>query len=605
MNRNLFCIGALLLSLVRNIDAQPSAFTYQGRLVNSNAPANGLFDFQMRLYNVASGGSQVGNTASVPDISVSNGLFTVSLDFGAAAFDGTPRWLEIDVRTNKEPDFTTLSPRQAVTAAPYSVRAINASSVPPGAITSNMLAPGAVGALQLAAGSITADKLATNSVGFTQLSRHYLSGSVLYSALTLVPVTFAPFYYDYQVSFSSTFNITPVVTLTVDTPHPALPTKGAPLITSRSVDQFSMRIPSAAVGVEIARSSTGTGLRPSIRLVNGNPAVIGAGSANSAVGIVYSRSLDAYGANWSAPIVVRPGYYSAAFLNVANGNPTITFIDNNGGVSYMRATDLNGTNWPAPTQIINPTNYGTASHLASLPINGNPAVIMSTATNLYFLRASDSSGTNWGSPVKLFSLPAAIASIDMKLVSAYPAIAAMAGQIIYYTGALDQSGTAWPAPVVAVPDSNPASTLEGPYSSVSLIDANSKPGIGYVNYESAGSATRAMFALSPTFAGSSWNSPQQVVPPDAYLVSPTFNSVSSSPMLAYTRNSILYFQSSTATGPYGWPSAIALEPGTSECDIADIYGQPAIAFYGNGALRFIRSGTAPPNSTVNWIAVEP
>src|SRR5439155_22471062 len=59
---------------------------------------------------------------------VTAGIFTVQLDFGAGVFSGPPRFLEIGVRTAGSPDpYTLLSPRQAVTSTPYSVRSLNSS----------------------------------------------------------------------------------------------------------------------------------------------------------------------------------------------------------------------------------------------------------------------------------------------------------------------------------------------------------------------------------------------------------------------------------------------------------------------------------------------
>jgi hypothetical protein len=49
---------------------------------------------------------------------VSNGLFTVTLDFGSE-FNGADRWLELAVRTNGGVAFTALTPRQAVMPTPY------------------------------------------------------------------------------------------------------------------------------------------------------------------------------------------------------------------------------------------------------------------------------------------------------------------------------------------------------------------------------------------------------------------------------------------------------------------------------------------------------
>ncbi len=99
-----------------------TAFTYQGRLLDGGKPANGPFDFRFRLFDAASGGSQVGTTVTLNDVQVTNGLFTVALDFGAGAFKGDARWLEIAVRPgNSTGAYTTLSPRQPLRPAPYAL----------------------------------------------------------------------------------------------------------------------------------------------------------------------------------------------------------------------------------------------------------------------------------------------------------------------------------------------------------------------------------------------------------------------------------------------------------------------------------------------------
>jgi hypothetical protein len=108
--------------------ATGSGFTYQGRLTTAGTPATGNYDFQFRLYDAASGGQQVGNTLTLTGQTVTAGLFTVPLDFGAGAFSGSARWLEIAVQPAGGGGYTTLSPRQALTPAPYAL------SLAPGAI---------------------------------------------------------------------------------------------------------------------------------------------------------------------------------------------------------------------------------------------------------------------------------------------------------------------------------------------------------------------------------------------------------------------------------------------------------------------------------------
>ena len=98
-----------------------SSFTYQGQLSYKGALANGSFDFQFSLYSASTGGTQIGSTNTLSGVTVSQGFFTVQLDFGASAFDGNARWLEISVRPAGSGTYTTLSPRQEVAPAPYSI----------------------------------------------------------------------------------------------------------------------------------------------------------------------------------------------------------------------------------------------------------------------------------------------------------------------------------------------------------------------------------------------------------------------------------------------------------------------------------------------------
>ena len=129
-------LAALLLLSTFNLQlstlfAQGTAFTYQGRLNDGPAPANGLYDLNFSVFSVTNGGSPLAGPLTNSAVTVSNGLFTTLLDFGAAAFPGEERWLEIQVRV--APDaFTTLSPRQKITATPYALTARNVTGVVPG-----------------------------------------------------------------------------------------------------------------------------------------------------------------------------------------------------------------------------------------------------------------------------------------------------------------------------------------------------------------------------------------------------------------------------------------------------------------------------------------
>src|SRR5262245_45788777 len=102
--------------------AQGTAFTYQGQLSDGGRPASGSYDLTFSLWSAPTGPSQLGGTITSNNIAVSNGLFAVTLDFGAN-FPGTDRWLEISVRTNGGGAFTMLVSRQRITATPYAIAA--------------------------------------------------------------------------------------------------------------------------------------------------------------------------------------------------------------------------------------------------------------------------------------------------------------------------------------------------------------------------------------------------------------------------------------------------------------------------------------------------
>jgi len=174
----LFCISALVNSVL----GQGTAFTYQGQLADNGAPANGNYDLLFSLYNANSGGSQVGATLTNTAIAVSNGLFTATLDFGSGTFNGNSRWLEIAVQTNGGSGFTTLTPRQPVTPAPYATLAANAVSsatltgpVPNASLSGSYTAPVAINNPANAIGG----NFSGNAIGLTNLNASQLNtGSV-------------------------------------------------------------------------------------------------------------------------------------------------------------------------------------------------------------------------------------------------------------------------------------------------------------------------------------------------------------------------------------------------------------------------------------------
>lgn len=111
--------------------AQGTAFTYQGQLQDNGNLANGTYNLTFTLYANSTGGAVVAGPVTNNGVSVSsNGLFTVTIDFGSMAWNGQTNWLQIGVATNGSGSFTTLSPLQELTPAPYAIYAGSAGTLP-------------------------------------------------------------------------------------------------------------------------------------------------------------------------------------------------------------------------------------------------------------------------------------------------------------------------------------------------------------------------------------------------------------------------------------------------------------------------------------------
>ncbi len=175
------------------VGAQTTSFTYQGRLTDSGTPANANYDLQFTVWDALSGGTQQPQLSPVTvarsGVAVANGIFTVQLDFGANAFPGANRFLEISARLTGAGSFTTLAPRQPITSTPYAVRSASAGNADTATNATN--ATTATNATQL--GGVAASQyVQTNDSRLTD-SRPPTPGSANYVQNTTTQQTSANF----------------------------------------------------------------------------------------------------------------------------------------------------------------------------------------------------------------------------------------------------------------------------------------------------------------------------------------------------------------------------------------------------------------------------
>ena len=122
-------LGIAILGLggtLADARVSPTAFTYQGQLKDGDTGVDApTARIVFRLWDAETGGTQVGSDAVIYPVSIVDGLFTATPDFGESAFSGAGRWLEIGIDVTGGTTYTWLTPRQPVTSAPSAVYALH------------------------------------------------------------------------------------------------------------------------------------------------------------------------------------------------------------------------------------------------------------------------------------------------------------------------------------------------------------------------------------------------------------------------------------------------------------------------------------------------
>jgi hypothetical protein len=203
-NMSILALLALLVFCFQSLDAmaQGTAFTYQGQLASGGVPAGGIYNLQFTLYNNSAGtGSPVAGPVTTNGVIITNGLFTVMLDFGSSAWNGQMNWLLIAVETNGASSFTNLRPLQEMTPAPYAIFAESANSlVGPGQTSGSV--DNNQNTITLGNGTAITNTLTGGSVVIVTNA----SNGILSLSAPDIPFTNALYFDHYQVFYANVSN---------------------------------------------------------------------------------------------------------------------------------------------------------------------------------------------------------------------------------------------------------------------------------------------------------------------------------------------------------------------------------------------------------------
>ncbi|MBN2081354.1 hypothetical protein JW859_04010 [bacterium] len=246
-----------------------------------------------------------------------------------------------------------------------------------------------------------------------------------------------------------------------------------------------------------------TGIQPSLCEVNGFPAM--AYYDYSTTTCMYVQSTNDLGDVWSSMptnVITAGSGGGGPCMQIVNGRPAVACHDGTGNVVYVRASDADGAAWPAGS--VNVGIGGANTMCLSLAvINGNPAVAWpdsTTGIRLKYARANDVNGGSF--------LPEVIVDDSTTLTGQYPSLVLVNGRpaIAYscsdaleirYARAQDTTGTAWETPVRV----NPAG-MDAFYCSLAVVDGI--PTIAFMNAND----DSLMVVRAEDANGTNWGEPE-------------------------------------------------------------------------------------------------
>lgn len=480
----------------------------------------------------------------------------------------------------------------AVQTADIAAGAVANTQIQDNAVQARHLESGAVGSSELAAGAVTSSKIASGAVTNSQLAKPPRSGT-LTPQVNGVQTDFGQTWFD--VTFSSAFGATPVVTLALESSSQQFAGM-APLLHSRNAAGFRCVVSGPESDVSSLAENAGKFCQAAEA---GTSAIISSAVPNGG-GLHFKRD---HSPAFSAVLDAAPGAGLKSSVRLTGGRPGIAYTHDGDTLKFIRATNAEGTAWGAPVSITPADNLGDVT-LGSVPgaVIGIefPAVsyISTAGSSLMFIRASDTAGAAWNAPHTVMT------GCDdqwMAAVAGNPAIVfTKNGQDgVFFIRATNNQGSAWGSAVLIAPNGRaPRLLMAGGVPVAAFVDGQN---ITFVRAEDA--------------AGSSWLAPQTVAKSQGFVSGPDLHTVNGQPALAWLDTltlSIHYLRALDASGvEWPVPVKVATVPGV------DFFAWPAIAMsfnspvilWGNtaaGALQTAnQNNSAVPPYSVNWIAIEP
>ena len=122
-------VGLLAAAMFRNTTPVDQTFTYQGQLRNAGQLVNGPVDLKISMWDADTAGVQIGSSNTFNAVPMTDGRFALGLNFGASAFDGSNRWIQVEFRNPAGSGlYQALNPRDKITATPYALYALNGAN---------------------------------------------------------------------------------------------------------------------------------------------------------------------------------------------------------------------------------------------------------------------------------------------------------------------------------------------------------------------------------------------------------------------------------------------------------------------------------------------